>query len=58
MLFKFGFDFFQTFCKSGVFYYFLFFFHGNSGVFLDNRVALPGQTLCTGMLRCGTDRMN
>jgi len=40
--FKFGFDFFQTFCMSGVIYYFLVFFKVDSGVFLHNRVA----TLC------------
>jgi len=38
VLFKFGFDFFQTFYMSGVFYYFLGIFKENSGVFLHNRV--------------------
>jgi len=28
MRFKFGFDFFQTFCMSGLFYSFMGFFHG------------------------------
>jgi len=36
--FKFGFDFFETFCMSG-FFLFSVFFKVNSGVFLRNRVA-------------------
>ena len=42
--FKFGFDFFQTFCVSGFFIIFFFFFKVNSWIFLHNRVATLNRT--------------
>jgi len=44
MLFKFGFDFFKTFCLSGVFIILCFFFKVNSVDFLHNRVATLDST--------------